>query len=110
AENILGFFKDKSHRRMINKFKKGGVKFLPYKLKSKAGALLGKTFVITGTLSKPRPYFKKLIEDNGGKVTGSVSSSTDYLLCGSEPGSKEAKAKKLGVEVIAEAKLKTLLS
>ncbi|MCH8026686.1 MAG: NAD-dependent DNA ligase LigA [candidate division Zixibacteria bacterium] len=110
AENILGFFKDKSHRRMMDKLKKGGVKFLPYKLKSKAGALLGKTFVITGTLSKPRPYFKKLIEDNGGKVTGSVSSSTDYLLCGTEPGSKEAKAKKLGVEVVAESDLRRMLS
>jgi len=102
AENILTFFSDKSHQRMVDKLKEGGMKFLPYKLKSKAGALLGKTFVITGTLSKPRPHFKKLIEDNGGKVTGSVSSSTDYLLCGTEPGSKEAKAKKLGVKVIGE--------
>ncbi|MCH9025480.1 MAG: NAD-dependent DNA ligase LigA, partial [candidate division Zixibacteria bacterium] len=109
AENILAFFGDKSHQRMIDKLKKGGVKFLPYKLKSKAGKLLGRTFVITGTLSKPRPYFKKLIEDNGGKVTGSVSSSTDYLLCGSEPGSKEAKAKKLGVEVIGEDELLHLI-
>ena len=102
AENILAFFSDKSHQRLIGKLKEGGVKFPPYKLKSKAGKLLGQTFVITGTLSKPRPYFKKLIEDNGGKVSSSVSSSTDYLLCGTEPGSKEAKARKLGVEVIGE--------
>ena len=109
AENILAFFSDKSHQRLIGKLKEGGVKFLPYKLKSKAGKLLGQTFVITGTLSKPRPYFKKLIEDNGGKVTGSVSSSTDYLLCGAEPGSKEAKARKLGVEVIGEDELLDLI-
>ena len=102
AENILAFFSDKSHQRLIGKLKEGGVQFLPYKLKLKAGKLLGQTFVITGTLSKPRPYFKKLIEDNGGKVSSSVSSSTDYLLCGTEPGSKEAKARKLGVEVIGE--------
>jgi len=110
AENIIAFFGDKSHQRMINKFRKGGVKFPPYKVKSKAGSLLDKTFVITGTLSKPRPYFKKIIEDNGGKVTGSVSSSTDYLLCGAEPGSKEAKAKKLGVEIIDESGLNRMLS
>jgi DNA ligase (NAD+) len=110
AANLVTFFKDRAHRRMITKLKKGGVRFLPYEKKTNSGLLSGKTFVITGTLSKPRPHFKKLIEDNGGKVTGSVSSSTDYLLYGKEPGSKRDKAKKLGVEVINEAQLRTLFA
>ncbi len=71
--------------------------------------ITGKTFVITGTLSKPREHFKKLIEDAGGKVAGSVSSKTDYLLAGEKPGSKMDDARKLGVEIISEEKLNGLL-
>ncbi len=55
----------------------------------------GLTFVITGTLSQPRDYFKNLIEQHGGKVTGSVSSKTSYLLVGENAGSKLEKAEKL---------------
>ena len=72
-------------------------------------AIAGKTFVITGTLSRPRDEFKSLIEANGGKVTGSVSKKTDYLLAGEEAGSKLEKAQSLGVHVLAEADFLTLL-
>ncbi len=73
-----------------------------------AGPLTGKTFVITGTLSQPREHFQKLIEGAGGKVSGSVSKSTDYLLAGDKAGSKLAKAGSLGVTIIDEQGLQEL--
>lgn len=110
AANIAGFFKDKKHRQMIEKMKKGGVLFKSYKKSAKSAKLKGKTFVITGTLSKPRPHFKKIIEENGGKVTGSVSAKTDFLLCGTDPGSKLEEAKKHGVKILSEHDLSKLVS
>ena len=71
--------------------------------------LVGKTFVITGTLSAPRPEFKALIEANGGKVSGAVSSKTNYLLAGEGGGSKQTKAESLGVPVIGEEELNSLI-
>lgn len=67
-----------------------------------AGGIAGKTFVITGTLSAPRDAFKDRIISLGGKVAGSVSKNTDYLLAGESAGSKLAKAESLGVEVLDE--------
>lgn len=76
-----------------------------------AGASLeGKTFVITGTLSAPRESFKERIEAAGGKVAGSVSKKTNYLLAGAEAGSKLAKAQELGVSVLDEAAFEALLT
>ncbi len=71
--------------------------------------LEGKTFVITGTLSRPRDEIKDWLQGLGAKVTGSVSKSTDYLLAGDEAGSKLAKARALGVRVLDEAALAVLL-
>lgn len=65
----------------------------------------GKNFVITGTLSQSRGYFKDLIEAHGGKVSGSVSKKTDFLLAGDKAGSKEYKAKELGVAILNEEDL-----
>ncbi len=109
AANIAQFFGDKKHRQMIERMKKGGLLFPNYKRTAQSAKLKGKSFVITGTLAKPRPHFKKFIEDNGGKVTGSVSAKTDYLLCGVEPGSKLDDARKLGVKVIGAEELNELL-
>jgi len=72
--------------------------------------IINKKFVITGTLSKSRGHFKDLIEKNGGKVTGSVSKNTDYLLAGEEAGSKLEKAEKLGVEILNENQFLELLN
>jgi DNA ligase (NAD+) len=72
------------------------------------GAIAGKTFVITGTLSLPRDHFQKLIETAGGKVSGGVSKNTDYLLAGEKAGSKVAKAKSLGVPVLTEEEFDAL--
>ena len=71
--------------------------------------LAGKTFVLTGTMSQPRGALKSLIEANGGKVTGSVSKRTNYVVAGESPGSKVEKAAKLGVSIIDEDALRVLL-
>jgi DNA ligase (NAD+) len=110
ARNIHTFFRNEGNRAMIDKLRRGGVKFPEYRAATGEGKLAGKTFVITGTLSKPRSQVKKLIEDNGGKVTGSVSGNTDYLVCGEDPGSKRDKARKLNVPIIDEDGLDELIS
>jgi len=109
ARSAVDFFAKKENRAMIDKMKKAGVVFPPYKMENKSELLADKTFVITGTLSKPRDHFKKLIENAGGKTAGSVSSKTDYLLAGEKAGSKLDKANKLGVAVIDEEQLYKLL-
>ena len=69
----------------------------------------GLSFVITGTLSESRSYFEKIIKDNGGKVSSSVSKKTSYLLCGEDAGSKLTKAEDLGVKVLSESDFQTML-
>ena len=64
--------------------------------------IAGKTFVITGTLTRPREEFKTMIERSGGHVSGSVSKKTDYVLAGEEAGSKLDKANELGVKALSE--------
>jgi DNA ligase (NAD+) len=71
--------------------------------------ITGKTFVITGTLSQPRDVFQKTIESLGGKVGSSVSKKTDFVLCGENAGSKEDKAKELGVRIISENEFNEML-
>jgi len=73
-------------------------------------AISDKTFVITGTLSKPRNSYKQIIENHGAKVSASVSAKTDYLLCGDDAGSKLTKAKELGVTVIDEEQFSKLVN
>ncbi|MDL5054342.1 hypothetical protein QQ056_12420 [Oscillatoria laete-virens NRMC-F 0139] len=72
--------------------------------------MLGKTFVITGTLSQPREQFARMIEEAGGKVSGSVSKKTSFLLAGTDAGSKLDKARKLGVLIIGEEELLKMLA
>lgn len=109
AQSIREFFAEKTNQEMLEKLRKAGVKFESYKKQKGATPLSGLTFVITGTLSKSRDHFKKQIIESGGKVTGSVSSNTDYLLAGENPGSKFDKAKKLDVKIIDENKFNELL-
>ena len=73
------------------------------------GVLSGKTFVLTGALSRPRPEFEKLIAAAGGKATGSVTKNTTYLVAGEGGGSKRDKAAKLNIPIIGEEELLTLL-
>ena len=76
-------------------------------IKSETAKVLGdkfidKSFVITGTLSQSRSHYEKIIKENGGKVSSSVSKKTSFLLCGESPGSKFDKAESLGVKIISE--------
>jgi DNA ligase (NAD+) len=80
------------------------------KKKERGTKLAGKTFVLTGTLARyTRDEAKKMIEDAGGKVTGSVSKKTDYVVAGADAGSKLDKAKELGVAIIDEDAMQELV-
>ncbi len=74
------------------------------------GPLSGKTFVLTGALSRPRPEFEKMITAAGGKATGSVTKNTDYLVAGEGGGSKRDKAAKLGIPIISEEELLAMMN
>jgi DNA ligase (NAD+) len=108
AESIVEFFSVAANRKLIERLGEAGLAFKGKK-KERGTRLAGKTFVLTGTLSKyTRDEAKKLIEDAGGKVTGSVSKKTDYVVAGADAGSKLDKAKELGVAVIDEKELERL--
>jgi DNA ligase (NAD+) len=109
AENVRDYFSNPGNQKMLKKMREGGVQFPDYRREVASDIFEGKTFVITGTLSKPRNHFKNLIEQNGGKTSGSVSKKTDYVLAGVDPGSKLDNAKKLGVAVIDEDEFERML-
>ena len=109
AESIVEFFADEHNRKLVSDLRKAGLSFTGQK-KEKGTKLEGKTFVLTGTLERhTRDEAKKMIEDAGGRVSGSVSKKTDYVVAGSDAGSKLDKARELGVSVIGEAELEGLL-
>ena len=88
-----------------------GWSWIPPSAARPAGPLEGKTLVLTGTLEGlTREEASALVREAGGKVTNSVSKKTDYVIAGESPGSKLAKAEKLGVAVLDEAGLRELLS
>jgi len=110
AESIAQFFDESGAKEMIARMKKAGVKFTPFESnRREVAGIAGKTFVITGTLSRHRDEFKKMIENAGGKVTSSVSKNTDYVLAGEDPGSKFDKARKLGIAILDEDAFMKLL-
>jgi DNA ligase (NAD+) len=110
AESIVEFFSIAANRKLIERLREAGLT-LKGKKKERGTKLAGKTFVLTGTLSKyTRDEAKKMIEDAGGKVTGSVSKKTDYVVAGADAGSKLDKAKELGVAVIDEKQMEKLAS
>lgn len=97
-----------NHTRIDEFYKLLNLKIEKLEIKSD-GVIFGKTFVITGALSRPRDEFKALIEKLGGKVSGSVSKKTDYVLFGEEAGSKLSKAKELEVKCIDESAFNELV-
>ena len=108
AESIAEFFSIAANRKLVERLGAAGLAFKGAK-KARGTRLAGKTFVLTGTLpSLTRDEAKKIIEDAGGRVAGSVSKKTDYVIAGSDAGSKLDKAKELGVAVIGEEEMKTL--
>jgi DNA ligase (NAD+) len=112
AESVVRFFADPRNREEIDRLRELGVhwKPAPAATKGEGGALAGKTFVLTGTLSVPRSEAKERIEAAGGKVVGSVSKKTDYVVAGEKAGSKRDKAESLGVAILDEEGLESLLS
>jgi DNA ligase (NAD+) len=109
AESIVEFFADEHNRNLVGDLKKAGLTFTGQK-REKGTKLAGKTFVLTGTLARhTRDEAKKMIEDAGGRVLGSVSKKTDYVVAGADAGSKLDKARELGVEVIGEEEMEKLL-
>jgi len=110
AESIVEFFADEHNRKLVSDLRKAGLTFAGQK-KEKGTKLAGKTFVLTGTLERhTRDEAKKMIEDAGGRVSGSVSKKTDYVVAGSDAGSKLDKARELGVSVIGEEELEGLVN
>jgi DNA ligase (NAD+) len=107
--SIHQFFEEPHNRELIARLKKAGVKPTVEPRKKSDSAIAGTTWVITGTLSQPRDEIAELIIERGGKVSGSVSKKTSYLLAGEETGSKLDKAKKLGVKIIGEREFRRLM-
>lgn len=117
SQSILEFFQSEAGSVILEKLTALDINpissnYLPKPSQAEgiSSPIVGKTFVITGTLSKPRPEFKKQIEELGGKVSGSISNKTDYLLAGESAGSKLDKAEKLGVRILDEESYNTLIN
>jgi DNA ligase (NAD+) len=106
ANGVVAFFSDAAGKRLVEKLRAAGVNFSEPRAVVAGGPLSGMTVVITGTLpTLSRTKATSIIEAAGGRVTGSVSKSTSFLVAGEEAGSKLEKAKSLGVEIIDEADL-----
>ncbi|HUF62529.1 MAG TPA: NAD-dependent DNA ligase LigA [Verrucomicrobiales bacterium] len=105
AASIHSWFADPSNREEIERLRQAGLNFREPERESApaSAALEGETWVITGTLSRPREFFAGLIRAHGGKVAGSVSSKTSFVLAGENPGSKAEKAAALGVPTADES-------
>lgn len=111
AESIFDWFREKRNLRLLERFERAGIKFeAPIAGFGKKPVLTGKVFVLTGSLgSLEREEAKERILEAGGEVSESVSGRTDYVVSGSEPGSKFARAKELGVKIIGEKEFLELI-
>lgn len=111
ALSICNYFEEEKNQRILERLEAYGVNMEQEEATGQAATLEGLTFVITGTLpSMDRKEAAALIEAHGGKVTGSVSKKTNYLLAGENAGSKLTKAQDLGIEILTEEELKAMLT
>lgn len=112
AESIVTWFVQPPNRELVDKLRRAGVRMTAEVVEAgEPSRLEGLTFVITGTLSVPRDEMVAAIERRGGRVTGSVSHRTDYLLLGAGPGgSKYTRARQLGTPVIGEEQLRAMMT
>lgn len=108
ANSLLRYFGKPENRELVQRLLDYGVEAEIQEVEGGSDILSGLTFVITGTLSRPREYFKDIILTAGGKVSDSVSAKTSYLLAGENAGSKLKKAEKLGVKVVSEVEFQQL--
>lgn len=110
ALSIENYFSLDSTKELISDLKSLGLKMKSSAPKSGGGIFSGKTFVLTGTLpTMKRSEASKIIEENGGKTSSSVSKKTSYVLAGEEAGSKLTKAQSLGITIITEDEFKAML-
>jgi DNA ligase (NAD+) len=111
AQSVVEWFEVDWHQRIINEWSKAGVSMVNQKAADLPQTLAGLTFVVTGGLEGfTRDSIAETITAHGGKASSSVSKKTDYVLVGSDPGSKMAKAQELGVTIIDEARFLELLA
>ena len=111
AQSVCAFFAEPHNRSVVAGLAAAGVRYEEIAVQAMQGALAGKRFVLTGTLPGwSRDEAKQLIEAAGGKVAGSISAKTDFLVAGDEAGSKLEKARALGIKVIDEGELRELLA
>jgi DNA ligase (NAD+) len=109
ARAIKNFFEEEENRKILERLKASGLRFEAQR-EEIGDALSGLAICITGTLpTMSREQATELIEKNGGKVVGSVSGKTSMLLMGEAAGSKAAKAKELGIRIITEDELRSML-
>jgi DNA ligase (NAD+) len=110
AESIFEFFRERRNCNLIERLRAAGLQFQYQRTRRTTGPLQGLNFVLTGTLrTLSREEAKQRIEAAGGKVTGSVSKKTNYLVAGADPGSKLDKARELQIQVIGEEQLIDLI-
>jgi DNA ligase (NAD+) len=110
SDSLLAWFSAPGHEELLEKFERNGVVCLVPQRSAAAPVFEGKTFVLTGTLpALSREEAKAMIKDRGGKVAGSVSKKTDYVLAGDEAGGKLDDAKALGIRVIDEGEFRAML-
>jgi len=111
AEAIQAYFADAENKAMLEALRQAGVNMELAVLPMLEQSLAGKTFVVTGTLpTLGRTEAAELIQSHGGRVSGSVSKKTDYVLAGEAAGSKLTKAEQLGIPVLSEAELQAMLA
>jgi len=110
AASIREFFSEAANRKVTERLRKAGVNMTEERKAPKSAKLAGKTFVFTGELEhRSREQAGELVVQHGGKVSSSVSQKTDYVVVGSEPGSKYDKAKALGVAILDEAQFEKMV-
>jgi DNA ligase (NAD+) len=110
AASIAEFFSEPANRQLVKKLHKAGVHPTAEKRQFKSDKFAGKSFVFTGGLAnRSREEAGELVIQHGGKVSGSVSKKTDYVVVGADPGSKYEKAKELGVTILNETEFEKLL-
>jgi DNA ligase (NAD+) len=111
AEGVLEFFSEAANRKLIEHLRAAGVNMKSEREAPKSAKLAGKTFVFTGTLAhRTREEAEALVAAHGGKAVGTVSKKTNYVVVGTDPGSKYDKAKSLGVPILEEAQFEKLVA
>ena len=109
ARSVCEFFKEERNRKLVGDLLDNGVEIVAMPRRSDARTFEGKAFVFTGTLETlTRAGAKRLVESLGGRVSSSVSGKTDYIVAGTDPGSKHSKGRELGITIISEDEFKAL--